>query len=437
MSDDGAPKAIQSVILFIQRVALRPVVREELRNCGVTEFLGAESEEQCLQFLAEHPQALLAIDWEHGYATVAKVLQNASGASFLQPRPIYLLAAETDHDVVAIGTEHRVSRIHVGDVSRSVIQEHVKTLLKQKSTDITLQLEGAFQARAENRWSDASHILKSLYEQNPIDDVVVLEYCVNLIHEENWDQALQVIEALAVLDKKNLRAQNLYARCLMKRQDFNKAIRILEDAKIISPLQVDRLVDLGNCLFKVNRVKEAYENFRMAFEFEPLSRGAVQGMGACKLVEGEVNECLDLLRPISTPEELASVFNNAAILCMRQKRFESGFHLYETAIGAVSGDKKKVLARLMFNMALGFFRWKKFDKAREFFDKASALDSAFKKAVHNAKIMERVVAKSAPADSPHLSVAVDNTSAGAPPEAPALPHQDYIADEFEDEAMGF
>lgn len=435
MSDGVASKAIQTAILFIQRAALRPVVREELRKCGVTEFLGAETEEQCLKFLDEYPQALLAVDWEHGYPTVAKVLHNASGASFLQPRPIYLLATQTDHDVIAVGTEYRVARIHVGDVSRTVIQEHVKALLKQKPEDITLQLEEAFRARAENRWYDSSLILKSLYEQNPIDDVIVLEYCVNLIHEDKWDKALKVIEALAVLDKKNLRAQNLYARCLMKRQDFDKAIRVLEEAKIINPLQVDRLVDLGNCLFKVNRVKEAYENFRVAFEFEPLSRGAVQGLGACKLVEGEVNECLDLLRPMSTPEELASVFNNAAILCMRQKRFENGFHLYETAIGAVGAEKKKVLARLMFNMALGFFRWKKFDKAREFFHKATVLDGAFKKAIHNANIMERVVGKSNPT-RPHLIVAVDNTTAGVP-EVPTLPHQDYIADDFDDETVGF
>lgn len=436
MSDEVAPKAVHSAILYIQRTALRPVVRDELRKCNVREFLSAESLEQCLKFLDEYPEALLVLDWEHGYETVVKALHTASGASFLQPRPIYLLATKTDHDVVAIATEYRVARIHVGDVSRTEIQDHVKSLLKQKPANTMLQLEEAFQARAENRWSDSSKSLKSLYEQNPIDDVIVLEYCVNLIHEDQWGQALKVIEALAVLDKKNLRAQNLYARCLMKRQDFEKAIRVLEEAKMVNPMQVDRLVDLGNCLFKVNRVKEAYDNFRQAFEFEPLSRHAIQGMGACKLVAGEVNECLDLLRPISTPEELASVFNNAAILCMRQKKFESGFHLYETAIGAVGTEKKKVLARLMFNMALGFFRWRKFDKAREFFDKASALDSAFNKAMHNAKIMEKVLGHPSTSERPHLIVAVDNTKTAAA-EVPTLPHQDYIAEDFEDESIGF
>lgn len=430
MSDEAASKSVQAAILFIQRIALKPVVKEELRKCGLSDFHVAESSQECSQFLEIYPEALLVIDWEHGYETAVKALHQASGSNIFQPRPIYLLAAKTDHDVVAIGTEFRVTRIHVGDVSRTTIQEHIRSLLKNKPEEITLKMDEVFKARTENRWADASGMLKLLYEANPIDDMIVLEYCINLIHDEKWDQALKVVEALAVLDKKNLRAQNLYARCLMKRRDFDKAIRVLEEAKVINPLQVDRLVDLGNCLFKVNRVKEAYENFRTAFEFEPLSRNAVQGIGACKLVEGEVNECLDLLKPISTAEELASVFNNAAILCMRQKRFEHGFHLYETAIGAVGSEKKKVLARLMFNMALGFFRWNKFDKAQEFFAKATVLDSAFKKALHNSNIMEKITGKGSP-EKPQL------IAAAASAEAPTLPHSDYIAEEFEDETVGF
>ncbi len=431
MSDGAAPKSTQTAILFVQRIALKPVVREELRKCGVSDFQIAESPEQCLPFLEQYPEAILVVDWEHGYDAVVKVLHHASGANAFLPRPIYLLAAKTDHDVVAIGTEYRVARIHVGDISRTAIQEHIRTLLKKKTEDVSLQMEEVFRARQENRWSDASATLKTLYEANPIDDTIVLEYGINLIHDEKWDQALKVVEALAVLDKKNLRAQNLYARCLMKRRDFDKAIRVLEEAKVINPMQVDRLVDLGNCLFKVNRVKEAYENFRVAFEFEPMSRGAAHGMGACKLVEGEVNECLDLLRPISTAEELASVFNNAAILCMRQKRFEKGFHLYETAIGAVGNEKKKVLARLMFNMALGFFRWNKFEKAREFFAKATALDGAFKKALHNSRILEKVAGK-----NPQNSGRPELIAAAAAEEMPSLPHSDYISEEFEDETMG-
>ena len=153
---------------------------------------------------------------------------------------------------------------------------------------------------------------------------------------------------------------------------------------MISPYNVDRLLELGDVLLESNRGGEAKQTYDQIFAIDPNSRRGKVGKGKSMLVLGEVNEALELLKESANSRELASVFNTAAIINMKDGKHEKGMNLYKTA-ASVLGKNSKVLARLMYNMGIGYVKWKKPQKGLECFQKAVELDPKFENAKFNAE----------------------------------------------------
>lgn len=393
----AAAKTKQEAIVFLNRAPLRVVLKDELKKAGFHNVRAPETVDACLAELAGFSRPLLVLDWEWGVQTVVRVLKAVQRSNIYETPPVYLLANEMSAEAIATATEYGVWKIHVGQLSRATVSAHlseIKKLMEHPDAVHTALLD-AVKKRDEGHVQQAEEGLRLLASKFPEDDRVAIELTATYIAAEKWSEALDVVSGLAVLDRMNLRAQNLYARCLMKAGHFDKAIEILQKAKLINPLQVERLVELGHCLLKVDRVREALDNFQAALKIEPSSRAAKMGEGVCRMIEGEVNEGLELVRGVSTPQELASIFNQAGIISMRQKKFETGLRLYQTAIGVLGKEHPQALARLVFNIGIGYFRWNNLAKAREFFEKARSLDADFKKAAVNAKILSAVVARGA------------------------------------------
>src|SRR5690606_5910376 len=152
-----------------------------------------------------------------------------------------------------------------------------------------------------------------------------------------------------------VRALHLMGRCYLKQGDLDAAIGQLERAKLINPLNVDRLIELGTAYLGTDNIERAMLNFADADRLAGDHSEAKAGLGKCHLLQGEVNEALALLKEHSGPRELASIFNTAAILSIRAKRFLKGMALYQAAVSASKGDKP-VAARLVFNMGIGYNR---------------------------------------------------------------------------------
>jgi tetratricopeptide (TPR) repeat protein len=199
---------------------------------------------------------------------------------------------------------------------------------------------------------------------------------------------------LAVVDQNNLRIQHLKARCLMQQGEFEEAASILTNCKLINPFNVERLVDLGRAFIQTNQIREALATFDEALELDKDNKPAALGRAQCRLLEGDVNDALGLLRQISTQREVASLFNNAAILAIRQNRFDHGFSLYRAAIGAV-GNSPRIVARLLYNLGIAQYKHFKLDEALECFESSFKQDPAFIKAKQNAQVIAHKLGRKA------------------------------------------
>lgn len=382
---------INTAIIFLSRTSIRPLIRQELKSAGVSEVFTVETLDSCIEHLIAYPVALLVIDWEVGAENVNRTLKAAQGRFRVDTRPIMLIATEVSSALVAVGGEYQVSRIHTGEISRGAVQDHIDLLLEDEAVAAKLRigLTQVAAARANCDFAAAEQILRQLVSEHPSNRRLVCELADNLIQTEQWNEALALLEkmgpAAAELD---LRVEHLKARCLMKRGDFAGASSLLQLCKLINPYHADRLVDLGRALLHCDKIREALNNFDMALSLDRNHAGARSGAFQCRLLDGDVNDALALMRQMSGPRELASVFNNAAILAIRQGRFAQGLSLYRTAIGALGGDPT-LQARLVFNLGIGFYKAMQPIEARECFDQAARIDPLFSNARHNSQVLTR------------------------------------------------
>jgi tetratricopeptide (TPR) repeat protein len=422
-----------SAIVFIHRTQVRNVVREVLKAQPCPEILVPDNADDCLKVLNAHPKSLLVIDWEFGPEVLARVLSKAQGPFNIDTRPIYLMTSQVTTPVVAVSAEYNVARIHAGDITKNTVETHFREIAEYEDNraHIRAVLSEVAKLRQEDQLGRAEQVLKGLHEKLPKDEKIVIELANNYILSDKWEAALEILEPIIIKDVRDLRAQHLYARCLMKKGDFKNAAIILQNTKLISPLSIERLVDLGGCLLEVDAVDEARKQFQKVKQLDPQNEDASKGMAKCELVEGDVNAALDLLRQMSTPRELAAIFNDAAIILVRQKKFKESMSLYQSAITSLGDAAKPILARLLFNVGVGYFKLHDLASALDYFKKAFELDSKFVKAKHNVKAVQYRIQnpvakkKKEEVDVDFATDVSDNTVAVAKPK-----------DDFEDEPLG-
>jgi len=373
-------------IVHTPRVDLRDAVREELKGLGVGNALVPSNRDDCIEKLVKNPESVLVLDWELGAEDVNVILSSVKGHFLVETRPVFLVTPDISDGIIAVAAEYGVSQVHAGPISRLTITECLEAIFKEDNETKVVRdtLVQVANARHKGDWSLATPILIELHDKLPEHERVATELAENLIYENAWQQALKVLEPFANQDPPSVRAMHLKGRCLMQAGDYDKAVAILEKAKLINPHNVDRLIDLGNAFLRVDRIDEAMENFDAATSIEPTRKDAQVGKGQCLLMAGEVNEALGLLKAISGPRELASIFNTAAVLSMRNGHHEKGMSLYKSAMAAI-GKNDKIQARLYFNMGLGYKRWNKPEKAAACFAKSLELDPSYEKAARHNK----------------------------------------------------
>jgi tetratricopeptide (TPR) repeat protein len=105
------------------------------------------------------------------------------------------------------------------------------------------------------------------------------------------------------------------------------------------------------------------------------------------MLMGELNEALSLLNEFASPRELSAVFNTAAILAIRQKRFEAGFELYQKAL-LILTKNPQLVSRILYNMGIAYVKSAQLDKGLKCFEKSAEADPEFANAVHNIQVLK-------------------------------------------------
>ena len=229
--------------------------------------------------------------------------------------------------------------------------------------------------------------IESSYEKFSNNLQVKLEYGGLCLRRDNLDDAGALAGEVLKKEPSNLRATNLLSRIEMKNGNWDNAIKILNSADKLSPGNPDRLIALGDSFFGKGDIDKAlgyYQEAKDANEDLGIEdNGADKKMATARLEQGEVEEAISLLRKSASEDEIASYFNNGAIMASKSEEFEKAVNLYETAIKALQTDRLKPI--IYTNMAISQKRLGRIEDAKKSIKKALRIKPDYEKA----KIQEK------------------------------------------------
>lgn len=231
--------------------------------------------------------------------------------------------------------------------------------------------------------------VEKAFEVYPHDPGVRLEYGLLSLRRKYAKTAKTIAEGLVEEQPTNVRAMNLLGRVLMMEGTPDKAIELLEKANVLSPLNVDRLLMLGDAFFSVGNTKKAANYYQEALSLAPPGgKEAKTGLAKVKLAENDVNSALEMIRDSVSEEELASLFNNAAVRAAQTGQIEASLRLYKAALGALKSSRLK--AAVHFNIALAHERLGQLDDAAKSIRQSLKADPEFDKAIRYQKKFGRL-----------------------------------------------
>jgi Flp pilus assembly protein TadD len=378
------------VIIFAAAPSLLDAIRAVLKELGARNIIPVDKAEEAVHYLKQHPAAPLIIDFACGPGPVHKALAASQADVRSAMRPIFLVSAEPVQGIDGLAAEFGVSQVHVGELTKKVIKERLIELGRGRVFEVEMSnalIEIANLRNASN-WRGLEDHIEQMRNKYPNEVRLIAELAESYLQTNRFEECERLIKPLVSGERKDPRLLNLLGRALLKQNKFDEATVALSQAKIINPFNIDRLIELGEAYLMIDIPARAKLNFKQAGDLDPGNADAVRGSGKTHLMLGEINEALPFLRELSGPEEAASVFNTAAILCMRNGRHDDGFNLYRFAIKAV-GKNNAILAKLCFNLGIGYHRSNDATKAKKCFAAALHFDPNYDKAKTNLQHLEK------------------------------------------------
>ncbi len=379
-----------TAIVHSHRNNILATIRTVLRMLGFSDdrMISGLSVEETVSAVQAATRGIVILDWEAGVADVMRVVKGAQSEFRVDEPPVILIAAQMAPEILSFAAEMGIAKAHTGDITAIAMKLLVQELLDEVEQADALRdiLRDVTKLRKAGDHKSALSRLRSEYIKQNHSARLGVELAECLMHQGEWEASLKVLEPIASQEPPDCRAIHLLGRCFLKSNRHSDAIRALERARLINPYNVDRLVALGNAYLKIDRTNEATSAFDDALSIDPEDVGANQGKGTLMLLDGELNEGLKLIREISSPRELASIFNTAAVLTIRRGEHGQAINLYDAAIRSV-GEERSVLSLLYYNKGIGYHKWQKPKDAEACFATALDLDAANANAQHNLDLM--------------------------------------------------
>ncbi|MFK7874041.1 MAG: tetratricopeptide repeat protein [Oligoflexales bacterium] len=382
---------IQDAIVFVESTGIRDSVRQCVRDSNIKTLHVAANIDECSDLLQKHETALLIIDWQPP-ATVSLLEFSKKMSGDFLPRPTFLISVTVSQELVALAVDQQVTRFHQGSLTKQDLNDHIQFLQNyaedSHQQDYRLKFEDAIKKKKLAMYQDSLNILLEIEEEYGLKSETLAEKTNCHILLENWEDARNTAKKLMSSFPENPRGRHLLGRCFLKQGLYEEASNILQEAQILNPWHSDRIVELGQALLKSGKTAAAQKNFDKALELQSDKTEAIIGKSQCHMLQDSINDALTLLKNIREPREIASIFNDSAVLCIRQLKYDQALSLYRTALSFLS-DKPRFQARIFFNMGLGYYKSGQKDDALEAFESALQKDPSFTSASHNSQILSK------------------------------------------------
>ena len=400
MASMEASQALPKAIIFAGESLVRGALLEAAKPLKFTSLIHVESGTECAAKLKELPDAWLILDFGVSTEGFNLALTAAQATSALDVRPIYVVSLALQPSVITASLEYNVSKIHIGEVNQEQIANDLQQLARiyESYGPIRAAMGQVASLEHDGKYDEAGEVLQGLAGSASTNPRVVCEYAEFLLRRNNVKGARDAVAGIVAREAGNLRIIHLQARCLMKEKKYDEAIRLLKQAEKINGFNPNRLIDLGHALLQTRQFAEADEKFSKALSIVPTSAEALGGKAQATLLQGKIQEGLDLLQSLGSPRAIASALNSAGVIAALTGSEDNAVTMYRQGI-ALLNDNPLLAARVWFNHGLVNFRQGKYPAALTSFEQAVRLDGKFAAAGHNVKIVKSVMEKSSSVSS--------------------------------------
>lgn len=393
---------IDHAIIFSKRTFLNNVFRQEAKRQNIPQenHIVTHRVEDCVEHVGRLTQAILFLDWDLGAEALQEVLKVRRSAFQAHQQPCIVVASKMSDDIVTLCGEYGVHKVHTGEITADTIKELFNDLIAEfdKLTPYRQVMIRCERAQRQGDLDTAEQILSALLAKSPNDEDIATELGTMLMDQEKWEPAHEVIAPFDSDELENPRLLHLLSRSYLKRKNSAKAIEVLEKAKILSPYNIDRLLAIGNIMTCAGREDDACKSYDEVLAIDATSKKAKSGKGTALLMKGEVNEALKLMQSRSK-RDIASIFNNAAIICVQQSDYDKAIKLYDSCLLAI-GNNVLLKAKLYFNRGVLFNKWGKLEDAVTCFEQVIALNPDHTDAHHNLKALRANLAQKTACGTP-------------------------------------
>ena len=366
------------IILYIKNENTHEAMISHLSNLQFNKTTHVKDTKELHDAASENANSLIIMDWNEKETALLLEKFKHSKTHY---QPIYLLINLDNPNILNILSDYEITIVQVAPPSKSQVTQALKTIFSNKSP-IAEQVEQFHQvttARHDDNLIDAETILRDLIETHPDNLKYRSELASILIEQGEWHEANQIVSEILAQDRSLPRALHLKARCLLQDKHYDKAADYMSKCTSLNPYSVSRLIALGNVLLSKADPQLARNAFVSAEDLDAANLEAKKGIAVCDMVTERISEAVSFLQELNSESEMASVFNNAGVVAIKQGKTADAMKLYGIAESMLKS--KSLLARVMYNHALAYFRSHDQDSAIEYLKKSIKADPHFEKAI--------------------------------------------------------
>ncbi|MEZ4742695.1 MAG: response regulator [Bdellovibrionota bacterium] len=207
------------------------------------------------------------------------------------------------------------------------------------------------------------NILRILSESpNPIAIGILI---AKKLRKSNFlKEARSILEYLLKSNHGSIMAMGELGKVLFQLGKVEEARKILQATQKVSPENIKRLCLLGEIELNLLEPESARSYFERALEIDPENYVANSGM----ITADNLQEHLISYPKDSITTSFAGLLNIIAITKVREGSYEEGIEQYQAALAFLTDSES--IAKVSFNLGLGFLRWNRLEMALDWFVKS-------------------------------------------------------------------
>jgi CheY-like chemotaxis protein len=346
----------KSVLIIDTDETIVQLIKNHLSAIGVAKVYSAANGAEAWQSLEEHQPSLVIMDWKIPGMSGMALFNRVRASESHRRTPVLAISGTLVRDDFRLLEEFPCTQFLAKPFSRNVLSEDLTRL--QDSYEWLMHHLGLINEALRKISRDgpaAIREMKSILKGCPNPLPVALIAAERLRECSYFLEAVELLKQVLKHSPDSVMAMNELGKNLHLLGRHRDALPYLEKAIALSPKNMERLCLAGEVKLNLGDAGGARACFQKALEIDPSHQRANAGLLLARNIDEFVGRKSE--DGASVSHNFASLMNTMGITKVRAGDFAGGIEQYRAAIEFIHSSDHA--ARLSFNIALAYLRWKK------------------------------------------------------------------------------